>query len=90
MELIKSTFSKLFVGSQNRSRPIAGEYINFTKRWGWSKTLFEVSNESLLEVKKIEQMYLTTVMFYLTYLKDKSGAEEAQRRLDEQMRKLKR
>lgn len=29
-------------------------------------------------------------MFYLTYLKDKAGAEEAQRRLDEQMRKLKR
>lgn len=28
-------------------------------------------------------------MFYLTYLKDKSGAEDAQRRLDEQMRKLK-
>lgn len=29
-------------------------------------------------------------MFYLTYLKDKSGAEEAQRRLDEQMRKSRR
>lgn len=46
--------------------------------------------QSPLEIEKIAQMYLTSIMMYLSYLKDKSIAEKAQDDLDEQIRKAKR
>ena len=43
-----------------------------------------------MEIEKVAQMYVTTVLNYLSYLKDKAIAEKAQDDLDEQIRKAKR
>lgn len=43
-----------------------------------------------MEIKEIQKNYLTTMMNFLTYCKDKSFADKAQDDLDERMRKIKR
>ena len=90
MEDIKSTFPKLYDGNTPNRKPIAQGYRNFASLWGLQKTIFEASHESLVEYQKIQEMYATTFLNYLCYLKDKAIAEEAQDQLDEQIRKSKR
>lgn len=49
-----------------------------------------MGHENLLEIEKIQKTNLTTIMFFLTYLKDKSFADKAQDDLEESIRKSKR
>ena len=80
----------MFDGTRISNKPIATAYKQFSKQWGWRKTLFELANEDYTKVKEIEQSYVTDVLVYLTYLKNKAVAEKAQDDLDEQIRKQKR
>ena len=64
-------------------------YRRFDEKWGSQKVLFELC-QSTVEIEKVTQMYVTTVLNYLSYLKDKAIAEKAQDDLDEQIRKAKR
>lgn len=57
--------------------------------WGWNKVAYDIANESLVEVQKIREMYLTTTLQYLCYLRDKSYADKAQSDYEDQIRKAK-
>ena len=87
---IKSQFTALFNGDRISDKPVANLYKQFSRQWGWRKTLFELANEDYTKIKEIEQSYVTDVLVYLTYLKDKAIAEKAQNEMDEQIRKQKR
>ena len=80
----------MFDGVKISNKPIANAYKQFSKQWGWRKTLFELANEDYTKVKEIEQSYVTDIFVYLAYLKNKAVAEKAQDELDEQIRKQKR
>lgn len=86
---IRETFAALYDGRRTSNRPIADTYRRFAEKWGSQKVLFELC-QSTLEIEKVTQMYVTTVLNYLSYLKDKAIAEKAQDDLDEQIRKAKR
>ena len=86
---IRETFAALYDGRRTSNRPIADTYRRFSEKWGAQKVLFELC-QSTLEIEKVTQMYVTTVLDYLSYLKDKAIAEKAQDDLDEQIRKAKR
>lgn len=86
---IRETFAALYDGRRTSNRPIADTYRRFAEKWGAQKVLFELC-QSTLEIEKVTQMYVTTVLNYLSYLKDKAIAEKAQDDLDEQIRKAKR
>lgn len=90
MEDIKSTFPSLYDGNTANRKPIAVRNREHMERYGLQKTLFDLGHENLLEIEKIQKTNLTTIMFFLTYLKDKSFADKAQDDLDEQIRKSKR
>ena len=49
-----------------------------------------MSEEKVKNFAETSQQYLTTVLEYLTYLSDKSEAEKAQDKLDEEIEKSKR
>lgn len=90
MEDIKSTFPSLYDGNTANRKPIANRNREHMEKFGLQKTLFDLGHENLLEIEKIQKTNLTTIMFFLTYLKDKSFAEAAQEQLDESIRKSKR
>ena len=83
-------FASLFDDRRTTGRPIVAGYSEFAKRWGWQKTLFSLADENILQVDKIQKMLATTVLNYLSYLKDKAIAEEQQEKYDEQLRKSRR
>lgn len=72
------------------NRPTCREYKQFGKKWGWQKTIYELANEDILNVEKVEKMNCEDVLTYLVYLKHKSEAEFAQDQFEETMRKNKR
>ena len=86
---IRTTFAALYDGRRTSNKPIAETYRKFAEGWGGQKILFELC-QSPVEIEKVTQMYVTTVLNYLSYLKDKAIAEKAQDDLDEQIRKSKR
>ena len=50
---------------------------------------FDLAQEEITQVEKVNSQYLTDVFFYLTYLIDKSEADEKEDQFKEQQRKLK-
>ena len=90
MEDIKGTFPSLYDGNTANRKPIAVRNREHMERYGLQKTLFDLGHENLLEIEKIQKTNLTTIMFFLTYLKDKAFADKAQDDLDESIRKSKR
>ena len=80
----------MFDGARISNKPVANAYKQLSKQGGWRKTLFELANEDYTKVKEIEKCYVTDILVYLTYLKNKVIAEKAQDELDEQIRKQKR
>lgn len=85
---IKETFAGLYDGRRASNKPIADGYRRFSEQWGSLKVLYEIC-ESPLEIEKVAQMYVTTVLTWLSFQKDKSIAEKEQDALDEQIRKAK-
>ena len=86
---IRKTCAALYDGRRTSNKPIADTDRRFAEGWGGQKILFELC-QSPVEIEKVTQMYVTTVLNYLSYLKDKAIAEKAQDDLDEQIRKSKR
>lgn len=87
MVAIKDMFPRIFDGSRARAKPISDVYRKFSERYGFQKTIFDLADNKIEKVKEINQEYLTTIMYYLTYLKDKDIADVAQSELDETIRK---
>lgn len=90
MHDIRELFPTLFDGTKASNRPIANRNREHCEKWGLQKTLFDLGHENIMEIKEIQKNYLTTMMNFLTYCKDKSFADKAQDDLDERMRKIKR
>lgn len=89
LDAFSKKFGDLFRPTK-ANRPTCGEYKGFSKKWGWQKTIYELANEDILNVEKVEKMNCEDVLTYLVYLKHKSEAEFAQDKFEETMRKSKR
>ena len=83
-----ATFPKLFDG-KGPVKPRSGEYRRFARAWGWSKVAFDLAQEEITQIEKVNSQYVTEVFFYLTYLTDKAEVEEKEDKFQEQQRKLK-
>lgn len=83
---INGTFEGLFDQRRASTKPIAPQYQEFTTKWGWIGTSYSLG-ENLVEIEKVREMYLTTVLTYLSYKKDEAIAQKAQDDLEEQIRK---
>ena len=86
MATIRSTFTTVFEGGGG-TKPTCAKYKRFAQNWGWQKTLFEMADEKIEKIAQVYQIYLTTFLNFLAYSIDKSEAEEAQYKFDEQRRK---
>ena len=80
-------FARLFDGRKVSNRPVVGTYTKFSEMWGWQKTLFSLADEDIEKAQRIQKMLATTVLNYLSYLKDKAIAEAEQDKYDEMLRK---
>lgn len=50
---------------------------------------FDLAQEEITQIEKVNSQYVTDVFFYLTYLTDKAEVEEKEDQFKEQQRKLK-
>ena len=83
------TFPKLFNG-QGSTKPRSPEFRRFCQAYSWQRIAYVLADEKVQEVEKINQMYLTDIFFYMTYLGDKTIADEADEKFQEGLRKAKR
>ena len=82
----KDEFPVVFSGGGSRE-PHSAEYRQFSKDWGFQKTLFELADEKIEKVAKIKQEYLTDILFYLTYLIKKGEMEKKEDKFQENRRR---
>ena len=75
------------VFDERASKPVSSQYREFSKKWGWKKTLFSIAQDDITKVKKIQKTHLSTVMEFLSYLYDKNEAEESEMKFQESLRK---
>lgn len=85
---IQKEFPALYT-NRGTTKQHSKEYRDFHKRWGYQKTLFDLAGESLAQVSVIQQQYLTTTLFWLTYLIDKGEVDEKEDKWQESLRKMK-
>ena len=90
MGTIRDTFPSLFTGNGGYRRPIAGGYRAFTEKWGIQRIAYTLTNENIAMAEKVSGMFATSVLQYMSYLKDKNMAEEEEDKFQENLRKQKR
>ena len=85
----RDTFPVIFEGGGSR-KPHSAEYRQFGQDWGFQKTLFELADEKITQVARVQQEYLTETLTFLTYLIKKGEMEEREDAFQENLRKAKR
>ena len=88
MASVQKEFPALYT-NRGTTKQHSKEYREFNKRWGYQKTLFDLAGESLAQVSAIQQQYLTTTLFWLTYLIDKGEVDEKEEQFQDNLRKIK-
>lgn len=83
---VRTAYSDLYKAVPS-SRPIAVEYKNLSKRWGWYKVIADLAGDKILDFDAILARSVTEVFTFLQYRKEKSIADEAQYKLNETIRK---
>ena len=73
-----------------RNKLHAAEYSDFQSKWGVIGTLYQIADEKIEAVGKISQLYLTDFLQFLSYLIEKSIAEEAEDKFQRTREKLQR
>lgn len=73
-----------------RNRAHAKEYNDFQSKWGVIGTLYQIADEKIEKVGEVTQIYLTDFLQFLSYLIEKTIAEEAEDRFQELRRKAQR
>lgn len=72
------------------NKPHSQRYREFSQRWGFIKTLYEICDEKIEKVGEVYQIYLSDFLQYMTYLIDKQRAEDDEYKYQETMRRAKR
>lgn len=88
MELIKSNFQSLFDGRRS-AKPHSSRHNQFYSEWGNHQALWEIAGKTIEGVRKANQEYLTSYLFWLTFLVKKGEAEEEEMKYQENLRKSK-
>ncbi len=86
LHTIRDTFPAVFSGG-GRTKPHSQRYREFSEDWGMQKILFELASETLTEIPKVYQEYLTDTLMFLTYTIKKGEMEEEEEKWQEQRRK---
>lgn len=84
---IAETFPALF-SSGGSNKPHSKEYRKFCERWGYLKVSYDLVEDKIVYLEKLQQIYLTSFLTYLCYQCDKSEVEEIEDRFMENYRKL--
>lgn len=84
-----SLFPKVFGEQQGSNRIISPVYKKFSEGWGWQHILYSLCENKIEKIGEVAQMYLTTVLMFMSYQSDRAVAERAQNELDETIRKQK-
>ena len=79
----------MYTGGRS-TRQHSKEYRDFAGRWGFQKIIFEMADEKVEKVIQLNQTYLTTTFFYLSYLIDKGEVDEVEDKFQENLRKSQR
>lgn len=82
---MQDNYKSLFTGGGN-GKPTAPSYKEFSRKWGWFKTISELGNDNIQQFDKITELSCVQVFNHLSYLIDKNNALESQRKFEEQMR----
>lgn len=88
---IRDTFKKLFSGGGYKSgrNRTCKEYKEFAKAWGIFHSIASAADYKITEIRKIYQENLMFFFEYLTYMQDKSLADEFQDKYMDKLRKQK-
>ena len=78
----------MFSGGR-RNKPHSKEYRDFSERWGFEKTLFEMADEQIVKVAQVKQEYLTDTLTFLTYIVQKQEMEDEEDKFQDMIRKSK-
>lgn len=89
MGSIVEQYPVVFGEAKRPYKPHSEAIKDFQRKWNWQKTLYELANEEIEKVGKVSQMYLTTVLQYISYLTDKSIAEELEDEFQDRIRQQK-
>ena len=71
------------------NKPHSQGYREFSQRWGFIKTLYEICDEKIEKVGEVYQIYLSDFLQYMTYLIDKQQAEDEEERFQQNLRNAK-
>ena len=71
------------------NKPHSQGYREFSQRWGFIKTLYEICDEKIEKVGEVYQIYLSDFLQYMTHLIDKQQAEDEEDKYQEVLRKAK-
>ena len=77
----------IFGETKAPSKPHSPELNRFSNKWGWQKTLYELSGEEIEKIAKTAQIYLTTVLQFLTYSIEKGWVDEQEDKFQDNLRK---
>lgn len=86
---IGQTYKDIFAAG-GIGRPIAPEYTNFAKSWGWYKIIADLANNEVLNFERVTSMAVAEAFNFLRYRRDQNNAEKAQRELDLKIAKAQR
>lgn len=88
MASIAEEYPVVFNG-RGSNKPHSQGYREFSQRWGFIKTLYEICDEKIEKVGEVYQIYLSDFLQYMTYLIDKQQAEDEEDKYQEVLRKAK-
>lgn len=76
---IYSLYPKVFgnTAGQGTGRIVSPVYKRFSEGWGFEKVRYDLCEDRIEKVGEISQIYLTTVLQFMSYMNDKSIAEKA-------------
>lgn len=88
MAAISEEFPVVFNGN-GINKPHSQGYRDFSQKWSFIKTLYEVCDEDLKKVGEVYQSYLSDFFQLLTFLMDKQKAEDEEDKFQQTLRKAK-
>ncbi len=83
---ITEEYPVVFNGGRS-NKPHSQQLREFSQRWGFIKTLYEIAGEKITKVGEVYQVHLNDFLQYLTYMADKREVDEAEDKFQENLRK---
>ena len=85
---IQQLFPNVYSDNRPPIRRTCGEYGRFSKKYGFTKIVYDTANDDFTKIKEINQEYLIDFLSFVSYEVDHSYAQKAQMDWEDQQRMI--